>query len=157
MIDKEEFDWLVDEMVEELRDLPNKSIFTIGDLLKSTYDYIDERDIDMFDLYEKVFKIAKENRMRIRCADKIIKDDEGNICPTGTPYNLKYRIYNLDAQYKCPYCGSTNTAKILYGMPAFSLELQDKIKRGKIVLGGCCVADNDPDRQCNDCEKEFCL
>ncbi len=39
--------------------------------------------------------------------------------------------------------------EILHGMPtgeAFELE-----KAGKIVLGGCCVEENNPDRSCPEC------
>lgn len=65
---------------------------------------------------------------------------------------------------RCPRCGSTNTAEILYGMPAFSEKLEKDINEGKVVLGGCIVRSVpvngeavycDPERQCNDCGKEF--
>ena len=65
---------------------------------------------------------------------------------------------------KCPYCGSRNTAAILYGMPAMSEELQKKLDTGKIVLGGCCIfgaeingkyVELDPAKHCNDCGKDF--
>ena len=66
---------------------------------------------------------------------------------------------------KCPYCGSTNTAEILYGMPAFSKTLEKKLASGKIHLGGCCIETMrtetgeivlmNPDRYCNSCQKEF--
>lgn len=55
----------------------------------------------------------------------------------------------------CPRCGSRNTAKILWGMPAFSEDLEEKLKNKEIVLGGCCVSDNDPSYHCNTCKKDF--
>lgn len=55
----------------------------------------------------------------------------------------------------CPRCGSRDTAKILWGMPAFSEELEEKLKNKVIVLGGCCVSDNDPSYHCISCKKDF--
>ena len=42
----------------------------------------------------------------------------------------------------CPKCGCSKIASILYGMPAFSPELEMELDEGKIVLGGCCITDN---------------
>lgn len=56
---------------------------------------------------------------------------------------------------KCPKCGSEKVADILWGMPAYSRELQEDLDNGKIVLGGCCVTDNDPEWQCVDCEAKM--
>ncbi len=55
----------------------------------------------------------------------------------------------------CPRCGSRNTATILRGMPAWSPELQEKMDKGEVVLGGCCITDCDPTHHCNKCEKDF--
>lgn len=41
----------------------------------------------------------------------------------------------------CPRCGSRKTAQILWGMPAFTEELEVKLKNKEIVLGGCCITD----------------
>lgn len=54
---------------------------------------------------------------------------------------------------KCPACGSTDTAKILYGMPTH--EAFEAAERGEIALGGCCVPTNGPYRQCKACKQEF--
>ncbi len=56
---------------------------------------------------------------------------------------------------KCPACGSTRIAHTLYGMPAFSEELQQDMEAGKIKLGGCCIGGDDPVWQCADCDLEF--
>jgi len=55
---------------------------------------------------------------------------------------------------KCPQCGSPKVARILYGLPDFSPQLQKDLKSGKIVLGGCCVTDSDPTWQCVECETQ---
>lgn len=55
----------------------------------------------------------------------------------------------------CPRCGSKKTAQILWGMPAFSDDIDKKIKNMEIVLGGCCISYNDPTYHCNTCKKDF--
>jgi phage FluMu protein Com len=56
---------------------------------------------------------------------------------------------------KCPKCKSTKIAEILYGLPAYSKELQAKMDEDKIVLGGCCVSSDDPKWQCIKCKTVF--
>jgi ribosomal protein L37AE/L43A len=53
---------------------------------------------------------------------------------------------------KCPACGSARVARILYGLPAFSKRLEADMNAARVVLGGCCVTDDDPSWQCADCE-----
>ena len=55
----------------------------------------------------------------------------------------------------CSQCGSKKIAEILYGMPAYSDELQRDLDLGKVVLGGCGVSDDDLLWQCVDCGKSF--
>ena len=45
---------------------------------------------------------------------------------------------------KCPNCQSTNHAKILWGLPADMREIEEGLVRKEIILGGCCVSQNDP-------------
>ena len=52
---------------------------------------------------------------------------------------------------ECPKCGGTDIAIILWGLLDFDSELENKLKEKKIVLGGCCVTNNDPKLECNDC------
>lgn len=54
---------------------------------------------------------------------------------------------------KCPDCGSTDTVKILYGMPTY--EAFEAVERGEISLGGCCISDNNPTRHCKTCGQDF--
>lgn len=65
---------------------------------------------------------------------------------------------------KCPFCGSKNTARIQYGYPLFSEELQQQLDEGSVKLGGCVInsvvvngehIQTDPGRYCNDCKKSF--
>ncbi len=56
---------------------------------------------------------------------------------------------------ECNKCGSNNIALICYGLPEFSDDLQKKIDKGEIVLGGCCISDNDPQWRCNICGNDI--
>lgn len=56
---------------------------------------------------------------------------------------------------RCPECGSENIAEVLWGMPAFDEELEEKLADGSIVFGGCCISPADSDWHCNDCGCEF--
>lgn len=56
---------------------------------------------------------------------------------------------------KCPKCGSKRIARILYGLPAFSDELQADLRSGKLALGGCCITGDDPVWKCLECETEL--
>ena len=51
----------------------------------------------------------------------------------------------------CPRCQSRNIAEILWGMPAFTDELQTALRRHEVVLGGCCIEPPVPAWQCQDC------
>ena len=66
--------------------------------------------------------------------------NEGNL------KNQRRRIVN-----ECPSCGGTDIAMILWGLPNMDLKLEKKVKDKKIVLGGCCVSNDDPELECNDC------
>lgn len=49
---------------------------------------------------------------------------------------------------KCPECG-TKLVRIVYGMPG--PELFEEARKGKVILGGCCISFNDPTWGCADC------
>ena len=53
---------------------------------------------------------------------------------------------------KCPVCSSPRVATILYGMPELSAKLEKELSAGRIILGGCCITDDDPEWQCADCQ-----
>lgn len=56
---------------------------------------------------------------------------------------------------RCPECGSSNVAVILWGLPSFTDELQKELEEGKVVLGGGCVSFDDSKYECNDCKHRF--
>ena len=64
---------------------------------------------------------------------------------------MKEKVTAKRKPKKCPKCGCAKIASIQYGMPAFSPELRMDLDEGKIVLGGCCVSNDDPAWQCVEC------
>ena len=56
---------------------------------------------------------------------------------------------------QCPKCGSKKVKKILYGEPAYSLELMREESEGKILFGGCLITEDHPDYFCAECEHEW--
>ncbi|RMG53061.1 MAG: hypothetical protein D6723_07730 [Acidobacteria bacterium] len=54
---------------------------------------------------------------------------------------------------KCPVCGSSRIARILYGLPPPDLpeKLKNDLDAGRIVFGGCIVFGDDPTWQCVNC------
>lgn len=53
---------------------------------------------------------------------------------------------------ECPACGSAQVAEIIYGLPAFSPDLEAALESGHAVLGGCCVTGDDPKWRCLECQ-----
>jgi hypothetical protein len=53
---------------------------------------------------------------------------------------------------KCPACSSHRIVAILYGMPEFSAKIEMDLSSGRIILGGCCITQDDPEWQCADCK-----
>jgi hypothetical protein len=43
----------------------------------------------------------------------------------------------------------------MYGMPAFSAELEQALERGELAIGGCVVTQGQPEFSCNACGHEF--
>lgn len=55
----------------------------------------------------------------------------------------------------CPRCGSPAIARIQYGEPAHSEQLTADLEAHRVVLGGCVVWDDQPNRTCTACGLEF--
>ncbi len=55
---------------------------------------------------------------------------------------------------KCPNCKTKKgVIPIIYGLPA--PEAFEEEKKGKLVLGGCCVGPDSPDWYCKSCGEEW--
>ncbi|MCX7877331.1 MAG: hypothetical protein N2510_01680 [Ignavibacteria bacterium] len=70
---------------------------------------------------------------------------------------MRNDLFNTGKQesLKCPFCGSENLARIIYGLPNFNEKMKKDIDKGKIILGGCCISDFDPHWHCNNCKRYF--
>lgn len=53
----------------------------------------------------------------------------------------------------CPRCGSLEIVPIMYGLPG--PEMMEAANQGRIALGGCCVTDDDPQKECKACGTRF--
>jgi hypothetical protein len=56
-------------------------------------------------------------------------------------------------KYICPSCNQKSGVAIIYGEP--SLETIEKAKSNDIALGGCCVSDDSPNRECLSCGHQW--
>ena len=67
--------------------------------------------------------------------------------------NLKEdeKIFRDRKPRTCPSCNGKNVAVILWGYPLETAELTKALHENKIILGGCCISDNDPTWECADC------
>ena len=141
---KAEIKRIAEKLIEYLRECDDGTAITTRQLLKAAgYDMKSFEQCDLFDIHSAIFKAARANHITLDMSahkDKL----------EGLQYNLDYIVRNKKAQIKCPYCGSINTARFIYGLPAFSEEMQRKLDVGKWALGGCCIS-----RKCNDCKKDF--
>ena len=56
---------------------------------------------------------------------------------------------------KCPNCGKTWIAEILWGYPAETVTLDEELEKRKNVLGGCIITNHDPKWECNNCHHRW--
>ncbi len=63
-----------------------------------------------------------------------------------------FRILDLPA---CTMCGSMDTIPIVYGYPG--PEMMEEAQRGEVILGGCCVIEDQPNQECRACGAQFAL
>jgi hypothetical protein len=61
----------------------------------------------------------------------------------------------LAAAPLCPQCGSAKVVQIQYGLPHFTPELKEAVRRGEVVLGGCVISPDSPKWACRDCGQRF--
>ena len=155
---KEDLQYIVENLIDELRECEDGTTFDTFHLLeRAGYDGSEFDHDDLYDIHFTLLKKAKENHITLD-----MSAHDGMV--EGLPFHLDYIVRNKRAQIKCPYCSSKNTARILYGYPAYSEELQKKLDNGKIAIGGCCISGapvdggmirTDPSRVCNNCKKKF--
>ena len=149
---------IAENLIEDLRECEDGTDITTWQLVKAAgYDMDEFGEWDLFDVHDALFRAAKANHITLDMSahDGLVE---------GLPYNLDFIVHNKRAQIKCPYCGSKNTARYIYGYPLYDEKMQRKLNDGKWVLGGCCISsveidgrqvDTMPGRKCNDCKKDF--
>ncbi len=59
----------------------------------------------------------------------------------------------MDETERCPRCHSDEVLPIVYGLPG--PELAEESMKGRLVLGGCMVWPESPDRQCAACHHSW--
>ena len=58
-------------------------------------------------------------------------------------------------KYICPSCKAKEGVNIIYGMP--SPELFEMAERNEVVLGGCVMTEDQPERRCLLCSHEWLI
>ena len=141
---------MINDLIEKLRELPDGTETTVYQLVEQCgYDAKTlERNDELFTVTDDLCKAARKAHIKLDWS--AYKD-----MVVGLPYNVPFIVKNSRARIKCPHCGSTNTARILYGLPVFDEKLEARIEAGRVHLGGCCVTDFDPKYYCNACKKSF--
>lgn len=56
---------------------------------------------------------------------------------------------------RCPVCGFSPLASILWGMHPWSPKLEKDMAEGRIVLGGCCIEQDAPQWVCTRCRADI--
>lgn len=153
---KSNLQYIAKSMIEDLRECDDGTITTTG-RLAAEYGYDDMELFDLINLHGILIQTARVNHITLDLSEHKNKLE-------GLPFNLTFVVRNKKAQIKCPYCGSIETARYIYGYPAFSKEMQEMLDKGKWVLGGCMLdtvkvngisVDTMPARRCNKCKKNF--
>lgn len=147
---KEEIRSIVEDLVEELRESPNDIRITTAELLVQAGHEEDFNPIDLISIHDELFEAAKANNIILD-----MSEHDGKV--EGFPFNLDYVVHNNDAQYKCPYCGSTDSTKYLYGFVGLDGLVRRKVEEGKWILGGCVVSGikDFHKRLCKSCKRNY--
>ena len=147
---KDEIRIIAEDLVEELRESPDGTRINTSLLLRQAGHEEDFDPIDMIRIHDELFEQAEANNMTMDMSGHENKTE-------GLPYNLYYIIHNKDAQYRCPLCGSTDSAKYLYGFYGFRGLVRKKVEDGKWILGGCVIRgpEDFSKRHCKACNMDF--
>ena len=147
---------IAEYMIDDLRECEDGTTTTIAELVKNQgYDDMGMDDLQV--LHKELFRIAKANKITLDMSENEGKEE-------GLPFSREFVVKNKRAQIKCPYCGSKDTARYIYGYPAFTEKMQKNLDNGKWALGGCCIRSVkmngktirvEPSRRCNECKKDF--
>lgn len=151
------------KMLEKLETMPDGSKFSTSDLFDEVSDeYSRMHNVlvsipDEWELDDLFKTLAKWKGYRIYSSN----------CPQGLPFYIPMKYKRkvvtcpediIDAvtrkPRKCPHCGGA-VYRILYGKTVCDAEEYFKRHGEHVILGGCCLTDNDPDWECTDCGHKF--
>ena len=117
-------------LIDDLRECEDGTCITTYQLLcEAGYEDEEFDEANLMEIHAALLKAAKANHITLDMSAHEYSFE-------GLVYNLDYIVHNKKAQIKCPYCGCTNTARIIYGMPVYS-KIQKKLESGKVHIGGC--------------------
>ena len=106
---QDELQSIVSDLVEELRELPDRTDLTTWQLMDRA-GYANEELSN-----EGLMDIDYALRQAARKAHITLDGSKHDGKVEGLPFNLDYIVRNAKAQIRCPRCGSYDTARILYG------------------------------------------
>ena len=158
MYKRDDMEYIVEGLVQELIDMKDGSCISTSELADEWVYPSDRFDDLVSEIHNRLMRAARKRGIKFTTPEGYVN------ATVGLPHNIPYTVHNLSAQEKCPYCGSRNTGRYMYGMPAYSEKLQDKMDRGKVHLAGCGIFLADvggrsvmtgPMFHCNDCQKDF--
>ncbi len=134
---KNDSDIFIDEEMEE----NDMGLFS----KKDKYD-IDEKD----NIPQIVYGIPDSLRKQWEKEEKT-ENNKYDISPENNVPQEVYGIPNISDinSRKCPYCGSIELWKYLYGEPTYDYD------KNKYILGGCEITGNQPTHKCKKCGKDI--
>ncbi len=144
---------IAENMVETLREYEDETVTTTGRIAKEA-GFNNLSASELSEIHKDLLHFAKVNQIKLEISDNADVQ----------PYDLEFTVKNKKAQIKCPYCGSKNTARYIYGYPILSDEMRKMVASGKRILGGCMISsvkirgqiiNTMPQRKCCDCKKDF--
>lgn len=103
-------------------------------------------ELDLITLSCDLYGYAKKEGLFLDCGFN-------NGEPVGLPQNISFSMYRKKPGARCPFCGSQDTAEILYGYPADFEAMSKEAEEHRLYIGGCMPMG--PDRHCFHCEREF--
>lgn len=81
----------------------------------------------------------------------LLDSEYSNGEPVGMPQDIPFSVYRKSSRPRCPFCGSLDTAPILYGYPAPFAEAEQAEHR--FYLGGCFPKEET--HRCFRCNRNF--
>ena len=142
---------IAEDLVENLRECPDGYTNTTVALMRDAgYDLDEFDDMDLMRIDYLTRALARKNHIKL--------DDSAHKgkCE-GLPFNLDFVVRNKRAQIRCPHCGCDISARYIYGYPALTDSIREKLENGTLVLGGCEIEaiDSAHRRLCDGCGRGY--